>query len=163
LEPVINKLIFFSILGCPQQPTMGQGQTKRLTRDQRQTRDQMKHSVLQQRKVDIQQLQESMVSVGHGKEMIPVHELSVMLQIGETAKTQLDRGGNALTKSDLIAILIALDPKLRKDLVQLHGLTNSDLTAMIRSIIYDPSRILGTFQPDRPDAMISGNNKLSLT
>jgi hypothetical protein len=28
----------------------------------------------------------------------------VILQIGETAKNQLDRGGGALTKSDLVAI-----------------------------------------------------------
>jgi hypothetical protein len=140
---------------------MGQADSKpkRLTRDQRQNREQMKQNALQQKKDKIQHFQETLLSGSQGKEVIPVQQLTTMLHIGETAKKQLDRGGNGFTKSDLVAILIALEPKFQTDLVQLHELTNSDLTTMIRSIIYDPSRI---FQDSTGSSTIEGEHTLRM-
>jgi len=124
---------------------MGQtdSKPKRLTKPQREEREQIKHKTLTQRKDDIEKIQHQVIN-NNGKEVVPFREITTMLQIGETAKNQLDRGGGALTKSDLVAILIALDPNLRKDLNRLNQLTNSDLNSMIRSIIYDPTRIFST-------------------
>ena len=122
---------------------MGQtdSRPKRISKEQRQQRDHLKHSTLQQRCQDIEQLQQSMVQSAQQNQVVPYKEMTTMLQIGETAKNQLNRGGGALTKTDLVAVIVALDPTLRKDLSQLHQLTLSDLNSMIRSIIYDPSRI----------------------
>lgn len=72
--------------------------------------------------------------------------MTTVVQIAETAKHQLDRGGTTLTKADLIAIILALDPQIRKDFRQLSELTTSDLNAMIRSIIYDPNRLINVDQ-----------------
>ena len=122
---------------------MGQtgSRTKRLNRSQREEREQLKHSNLQRRKENIQKFQEQVVFKPNDKQIISVNELSMVIQLGETAKVQLDRGGSTLTKSDLVAIVIALEPRLRKELRSLSELTNADLNAMIRSIIYDPNRI----------------------
>lgn len=120
---------------------------KRLTQTQRKERDQIKHNTLSHRKEEIEKLQRQVVNGSRGNEMVPFKELTTLLQIGETAKNQLDRGGGALTKSDLVAILIALDPKFRKDIQALNQLTNSDLNSMIRSRIYDPNRIFSSSPP----------------
>jgi len=126
-------------------PRMGQtdSKPKRLTKPQREEREQIKHKTLTQRKDDIEKLQHQVIN-NNGKEVVPFREITTTLQIGETAKNQLDRGGGALTKSDLVAVLVALEPNLRKDLNGLNQLTNSDLNSMIRSIIYDPTRIFST-------------------
>jgi hypothetical protein len=134
---------------------MGQtdSKVKRLTQTQRKERDQIKQNTLTQRKQEIEKLQHQVMNGSQGKEVVPFREITSMLQIGETAKNQLDRGGGALTKSDLVAVLIALEPKFRKDIHTLNQLTNSDLNSMIRSIIYDPSRI---FSSKPLDAIQSG-------
>lgn len=112
----------------------------RLTKEQRADRENLKNTVINQRKNEIDKLQEDILK--SNTKIIATKDLVNALQIGETAKTQLNRGGNALTKSDLVAIVIALDNTYRAQLVQLNQLTISDLNCMIRSIIYDPSRIL---------------------
>lgn len=58
----------------------------------------------------------------------------------ETAKTQLDRGGATLTKADLLAVALALDPRLQSEFESLSQLTLSDLNCLIRSMVYDPQR-----------------------
>lgn len=116
----------------------------RLTKEQRADRENLKNTVINQRKNEIDKLQENILksSANNSNQVIVTKDLVAVIQIGETAKTQLNRGGNALTKSDLVAIIIALDNTYRTQLVQLNQLTISDLNCMIRSIIYDPSRIL---------------------
>jgi hypothetical protein len=58
----------------------------------------------------------------------------------ETAKTQLKKGGSALTKTDLISIIIMVDISKLNNLEYLKTLTVNDLNTIIRSIIYDTNR-----------------------
>ena len=64
------------------------------------------------------------------------------ISITETAKRQLDRNGNVLTKPDLIAIVIALEPSYKANIDMLESNTIKDLNVLIRTIIYDPSRYI---------------------
>lgn len=66
------------------------------------------------------------------------------IAIAETAKTQLSREGEALTKADLIAIIIALNPGYMQHLSALKSNTVKDLNALIRTIIYDPTKYINT-------------------
>lgn len=130
---------------------MGANDSKpvRTTKQQRTDREELKKNVIHQRKNDIEKVQQQVLS-GNNKALIPVKDITTMLQIGETAKTQLDRGGSALTKSDLVAVIVALDPTMRQKLSQLNQLTITDLNVMIRSIIYDPSRIFTVENNNKP-------------
>jgi len=85
-----------------------------------------------------------------------------MIKVTETAKKQLGRVGDALTKSDLIAVLIALQPSLNSDIVHLESMTISDLNSMIRSIIYDPSRVLGKSVATNEDRIESVHKEVKL-
>lgn len=58
----------------------------------------------------------------------------------QTMQQQVDRGDKPLTKSDLIAILIRLDPKCQMDAISIHNsLTTKDIIALIRGVIYTSS------------------------
>ena len=66
-------------------------------------------------------------------------EFSKVIQISETAKHQLQRGGANLTKADLIAIILRLGAHSDvPSLDNLQSLTMGDLIVMIRLLIYDP-------------------------
>jgi hypothetical protein len=123
---------------------MGQNQSVKLSKPKRAERDQLKQNTLQQRKVDIDQAQEHFLKKTKNHSVIPVEHISTVVQLTETAKHQLDRGGTTLTKADLIAVILALDPQTRKNYRQLGELTTSDLNVMIRSMIYDPKRFIDT-------------------
>jgi hypothetical protein len=74
-----------------------------------------------------------------------LNEMNKKNTLLETTKKQLDREGTALTKADLIAIIIALDPaKFAANIDALNENTIADLNTMIRLIIYDPSRYVNT-------------------
>lgn len=68
-----------------------------------------------------------------------------------TAEQQMKRGGSNLTKSDLIAIIVALDPQRASQMYQLNVLKINDLNFIIRSIIYDMRRY-ETPEPNEPSA-----------
>ena len=124
---------------------MGQNQSgKRIPKEQREQREQLKKNTIEQRKADIIQAQEKLLKTKDAQALIPSEQLSTLFKITETAKTQLDRGGATLTKSDLIAIILALEPQYQKNFKQLGELTASDLNTMIRSIIYNPNRLSST-------------------
>jgi hypothetical protein len=78
--------------------------------------------------------------------LIQTKDMVAMIKVTETAKHQLDRGGGVLTKTDLIAVIVALKPTMRNDIALLNSITVSDLNSMIRSIIYDPRYVLGNSQ-----------------
>ncbi len=67
-------------------------------------------------------------------------ELVKTILFTETAKEQLKKGGSALTKTDLIAIIIMIDLNKMNNLDYLKTLTVNDLNTIIRSIIYDTNR-----------------------
>ncbi len=56
----------------------------------------------------------------------------------KVAIRQLGRDGAQFTKADLVAIVLALEPRLRKIVAGLDAYTCEDLRAKIRTIIFDP-------------------------
>jgi hypothetical protein len=67
-------------------------------------------------------------------------ELVKTILFTETAKEQLKKGGSALTKTDIIAIIIMIDLNKMNNLEYLKTLTVNDLNTIVRSIIYDTNR-----------------------
>lgn len=63
---------------------------------------------------------------------------SSLLHFIDVASQQLERKGANLTKSDLLAIIINLEPTA--EINSLNKLSVTDLNAMIRNIVYDPVR-----------------------
>ena len=127
---------------------LSESKPKRLTAEKREKREIAKAYMAEQRKQEIENVQQAILSSAYSgsdssRALIKHNDIINMIKVTETAKKQLDRVGDALTKSDLIAVLIALQPSLKGDIAQLESLTVSDLNSMIRSIIYDPSRVLG--------------------
>lgn len=61
-------------------------------------------------------------------------------KILEMSKVQLDREGMVLTKKDLIAIIVALEPSYITKINEINNNTVADLNTIICVIIYDPSR-----------------------
>lgn len=128
----------------------------RLTTEERQYREQTKTTMVNQRKEEINRVQQDMIESVRSSSstaIISPKDLVAMIKVTETAKTQLDRGGNVLTKSDLIAVIIALQPSLRSNISYLESITISDLNSMIRNIIYDPSRVMGS-APAKETSMV---------
>ncbi len=62
----------------------------------------------------------------------------------KVAIRQLERDGAQFTKADLVAIVLALEPRLRKNVAGLDAYTCDDLRAKIRTIIYDPRQYTAT-------------------
>ena len=123
---------------------------ERLTAEKREKREVAKATMVEQRKQEINHVQQEILNSANSKQstaLIQAKDVVAMIKVTETAKHQLDRGGNVLTKSDLIAIIVALQPAMRNDIGRLEAVTVSDLNSMIRSIIYDPSRVVGNSQP----------------
>ena len=120
--------------------------------------------MVEQRKQEIDYVQKEFLSSKQSTALIQAKDVVAMIKVTETAKNQLDRGGGVLTKTDLIAIIVALQPEMRNDIARLESVTVSDLNSMIRSIVYDPSRVLGAaatgvqYEPGQKD-----NKSLALT
>ena len=62
------------------------------------------------------------------------------IDLFDIAEKQLKRGGSALTKHDLISIIIALELKYNNKIDKLNALNVKDLNLIIRTIIYDSDR-----------------------
>jgi hypothetical protein len=132
---------------------LSESKPERLTTEKREQRETAKAVMVEQRKQEINHVQQEILNSANSKQstaLIQAKDLVAMIKVTETAKHQLDRGGNVLTKSDLIAIIIALQPEMRKDIARLESVTVSDLNSMIRSIIYDPSRVMQPAQLKEP-------------
>lgn len=57
--------------------------------------------------------------------------------IGHTKIAQLERRGNALTKADLVALLLKLEKRDERDVMYYQSLSCNDLRAAIRLMVYD--------------------------
>lgn len=69
------------------------------------------------------------------------HEYEIL----HAAQKQVERGDKPLTKNDLIAILVRLQPDHMKNIYSIQqSLTMKDLIALIRGIIYDADTITAT-------------------
>jgi hypothetical protein len=122
---------------------MGQDSTKPLTQEARSQREESKADVVRQRKQDIESFQKQVLSQqSNSHAIVEAKEMHMFLSATEKAKSQLDRNGDPLVKVDLIAIAIALEPTLKSRMSRLHEMRVSDLNALIRSIVYDPRRLM---------------------
>jgi hypothetical protein len=88
-------------------------------------------------------------------------DVNTTTAILQTTKKQLDRKGLPLTKTDLIAIIIALDPiKYSGNINALNDNTVVDLNTAIRLIIYDPSRYVNIQNNETSKIMNVEQNRL---
>lgn len=58
----------------------------------------------------------------------------------QVAEEQIKRKGRNLTKTDLITIIIALEPQRANKIYELNSLKIDDLNFIIRTVIYNPER-----------------------
>lgn len=144
---------------------LNESKPEKLSKEERQSREVAKANMVQQRKQDINQIQQQAISSisrisnnsilggGSGNNSIveskqpDVKDIYTFLHVTEKAKTQLEREGASLVKADLIAILVALEPTLKSSMGKMDEMRVTDLNAMIRSIIYDPKRIMDMREP----------------
>ena len=118
---------------------LNESKPQRLTSEERFQRSVAVSDMVQQRKAEIDQIQIQVVS---DRAIVEAKDMVTFIKVTEKAKVQLDRSGDVLVKADLVAILVALDPSLRSRIDSLEAMRVSDLNAMIRSIIYDPKRVI---------------------
>ncbi len=153
------------------QPNKSMGLTSsspaRVQREQREQREQRKTELIAERKAQLDAVQSNMMFSSGSAEpgsgvIVPSRDIVNAILLTEKAKQQLNRGGGPLTKADLVAIVVALKPELRSadSVAQLEVLNTSDLNSMIRSIVYDPSRVLPS---PPPSAAVSSNASNALT
>jgi len=114
-----------------------------VTKEKRVEREKAKVAICEERKQQIDNVQKQLLETSvNSNAIVNQKDIVNMIKITEKAKHQLDRVGSVLTKSDLVAIIIALKPEMNTKISQLESLTVSDLNSMIRTIIYDPSRVV---------------------
>ena len=116
-------------------------ESSKLSKEEREQREVAKTDVIQQRKREIESFQQQVLSQPSGA-IVEAKEMHAFLSATEKAKTQLDRSGDALVKADLVAIVLALEPGMVNRMGKLQEMRVSDLNALIRSIIYDPRRLV---------------------
>ena len=116
-------------------------ESSKLSKEERVQREASKTEVIQQRKQEIESFQQQVLSNKPGA-IVEVKEMHAFLSATEKAKAQLDRSGDALVKADLIAIVLVLEPSMVNRMSKLQEMRVADLNALIRSIIYDPHRLL---------------------
>ncbi len=113
---------------------MGNAETKpQVTKSEKAN---IKKAVVENNVSTIDSLQDDVIeSIKNGR-IVTRDELVKTVFYSEMAKDQLKKGGSALTKTDLIAIIIKLDGSRLNTIEQLKSLTISDLNIIIRSLIY---------------------------
>jgi hypothetical protein len=65
----------------------------------------------------------------------------VVIVAADVALNQLKRHGREFTKTDLIALLVVIDPLYHSKIDLLRESTCEDLRTKIRTLIYDPARL----------------------
>lgn len=117
-----------------------------LTAEDRTIRETAKADLVGRRKAEIEEAQKQYVnSMSDNKNaLVDMKEISTFFKATEKAKQQLNRSGDCLVKADLIAIVIALQPDMKYRVDKLEEMRVTDLNVIIRSIIYDPSRVFSS-------------------
>lgn len=105
-------------------------------------KNEISKKILDNRINDINKLEKDLVKKIQDKDITEVTVIKSLFSMSNTAKNQLERGGEQFTKADLIAIIIALDSSKLSLIENLQKLTNNDLHKMIRVIIYDTNRYM---------------------
>lgn len=119
---------------------MGSSQTKSQTKSNSNKMEQIKQDILNKRVDQIKNVKKEInPKQHHNDEMLDYITSNIKTPI-DIAEEQVKRGGSNLTKPDLIAIIIALEPSQSLKIYQLNQLNVKDLNLIIRSIIYNPNR-----------------------
>lgn len=105
-------------------------------------KNEMSQKILDGRINDINKIEKNIVEKIQNKDLTQVNLIKSLFSVSDTAKTQLERGGEQFTKADLIAIIIALDSSKISLIENLQKLINTDLHIMIRVMIYDTNRYM---------------------
>jgi len=121
-------------------------------------KEKLKKNVISTRIESINNLQKDSI-----KTITTHEELVNIILLTESAKEQLKKGGSALTKTDLIAIIIKMDLNKMNHLEYLKTLTVNDLITIIRSIIYDPNKssnlLINNSESSKPTAVKNTKSK----
>jgi len=116
---------------------MGNTDSKSISQEVKKSREELTKHQLQQCKDEIEKMQTQYMN---DRSIMSTKDLMAFIQVTETSKKQLERGGMPLTKPDLIAIVLNLKPQMKTSdhLSQLNQMRASDLISLIRCIVYDP-------------------------
>ena len=128
---------------------MGNQQTKRRTKEERAQFKENRSNIINFRKQQIDDFNEQTKleaikqiknSTNDDESLVLLSNMNNTTKLLDISKEQLDREGLVLTKKDLIAVIIALEPSYATKLNEINKNTVPDLNAIIRVIIYDPNR-----------------------
>jgi hypothetical protein len=97
-------------------------------------RKNVQNHIISQRKEEISAIENHVIS-NAGVQDVKV--LKEVIQATTYAQNQLERGGKAFNKGDLVAIIVALDNQQVNNIDKLNCYRIEDLNALIRVIIYD--------------------------
>ena len=126
---------------------------KRISTSERTKREGVKKEMMNNRLGEIEQFQKNVVNSVSTNALTTQDGIDILLMT-EKVKTQVNRGGAALTKADLIAIIVALTKNI--NVTQYNNLSVNDLNCIIRNIIYDPKKIQR--QQQKEDSLVTNDH-----
>lgn len=140
---------------------MGQSNSQPVRRnaEERREANEARRAVIKNTADKVNALEQRVIQQIDGKSVVSKQAQSQLvegLQVLGTAKKQLERNGAALTKDDLIAIIIALYPQMASNIGGLRKNTIPDLNAIIRGVIYDPELHISN-----NNLLMDGNDQIS--
>jgi len=130
---------------------MGNKISSRKTKQQREQTNATRTAVIQMRKDEINQFQSGLMAAtveqirngaSNEQALITMEHMKKMNELADISRQQLDREGKNLTKSDLIAIIVALEPAQSCHMQALSSYSVADLNSLIRVIVYNPNRYI---------------------
>jgi hypothetical protein len=145
--------------------------TKRRTKEERNKFKENRTAIATQRKQEIEDLKQQcnkdaikqIKNTDNEEQSLAVlSNMNNTTRLLDLSKTQLDREGLGLTKADLIAIIVALEPKYMTMIDEINKNTIPDLNTIIRVIIYDPKRYVNTSSTTEVSTIGSFTKKMSL-
>lgn len=114
---------------------MGNNTSRKTTKQTREQKQYVRDELVQKRVDQIERFQEQILVSGENQQL-SVRDQVDLLGATEIAKAQVQRGDAALTKADLVAIVLRLKNEI--DINRYAQLTVKDLNVLIRSLIYAP-------------------------
>lgn len=116
-------------------------QKSKLSKHEREHREQVKNNFVKSHAHEIKSYQKNIFHSVQKNE-IKEEDAIQLLNTSSKIKQQVERGNQALTKTDLIAIIIALDRSFGGQLTALEKSSVGDLNVIIRGIIYQADKYI---------------------
>jgi hypothetical protein len=130
---------------------MGNITAKRTSKKERESKKENRNKALNKRKNEIEEIEKSfynntITKIKNGEyndeNVLVIKEFTTKISLLSKSKEQLSRGGGPLTKADLIAIICFIEPNYLYEIDEIKEYTIEDLNAIIRIVIYNPSRMI---------------------